>query len=132
MPSSPDQIRTAIRRYLASRAAMDDATLAYKTATERMNVATIDFNSATRDLAAVTGDAGFVYDGKLVRVSLPVGLGMAAMPLVTVCPFANLDVLDPPVVPAPPPVVAPVTPAKITPALKAGTVPPGIPVREGK
>ncbi len=129
-----DQIRTAIRRYLASRAALDDAALAKKAAVESENAATMAFNSALRDLAAVTGDAGFVFEGRLIRISVPLAQGALSVPTVTVCPFANLDTLDPPAVPVPPSATMPVdVSAKPsgTPSLKAGYIPPGN-IREGK
>lgn len=89
-----DQIRAAIKRHLSAVSAHTDAQAALKAANERVSATQADLNASVRDLASLTGDAGFVFDGKLVRVTVPMMQGALSLPTVTVSQFANLDVLD--------------------------------------
>jgi hypothetical protein len=103
MPATPDQIRTAIRRLSQAREAEQDAKAAAQVAQERMNSTNVAANAAARDLAALTGSAAFVLDGKLVTVVHPFGAGAASFPTITFLSLTDVTHLEPLPVPVPPP-----------------------------
>ncbi len=126
MPASRDDIRHAIRRVLAARAADAAARDTLKTAQEASNAAQVALNLATGDLGRIAGTSAFAIDGKLVSIVMPFQAGVLAQPTVTVSPLTDLDVLDVPLTPS---VAAPtLTPVVIEPVpvktkANAGTVP---------